>query len=39
MISRAGYPSIAAGLDEELIQSVIPSVEQRAFALVGQNRK
>jgi hypothetical protein len=39
MITRAGYPSIAAGLDEELIQSVIPSVEQRAFALVGQNRK
>jgi hypothetical protein len=39
MITRAGYPSIAAALDEELIQSVLPSVEQRAFALVGQNKK
>jgi len=39
MITRAGYPSIAAGLDEELIQATLPAIEEKAFSLVGQNRK
>jgi hypothetical protein len=39
MITRAGYPTIAAGLDEEKIQGVLPAVEEKAFALVGMNRR
>ena len=39
MITRAGYPSIAAGLDEEKIRAILPGMEDKAFSLVGQNRK
>lgn len=39
MITRAGYPSIAAALDEEKIQAVLPAVEDKAFSLVGQHRR
>lgn len=39
MIERAGYPSIAAGVDEELVQSLMPRIEKRAYELVAQNRK
>ena len=30
MLERAGYPGVAADLDEDLIQSVLPNVEARA---------
>ena len=33
MLERAGYPGVAADLDEDLIQSVLPSVEARARAM------
>lgn len=39
MIERAGYPTIAANLDEEMIQGLLPAVEKKAFALVAENRK
>jgi hypothetical protein len=29
MIERAGYPGVAAGLDQDLIASVIPAMEAR----------
>jgi len=38
MIERAGYPSIASELDENLIQSVLPKIEKRAFELVAENK-
>jgi len=37
MIERAGYPSIAAELDENLIQERFPEIEARCFALVAEN--
>ncbi len=37
MIERAGYPSIANQLDENLIQSMLPAIEKRAFELVAEN--
>ncbi len=37
MIDRAGYPSIANQLDENLIQSMLPAIEKRAFQLVAEN--
>ena len=37
MIERAGYPSIAAELDENLVQSVLPQVEARSLELVAEN--
>ena len=37
MIERAGYPGIAAELDENLIQSKMPEIEARAWALVAEN--
>ena len=30
MLERAGYPGVAADLDEDLIASVMPKVEARA---------
>jgi len=39
MIDRAGYPSIASALDENLIQSILPEIEERCFALVAENKK
>ena len=30
MIEAAGYPDVAAGLDEELIASLIPEMEKKA---------
>jgi hypothetical protein len=38
MIERAGYPSIASELDEELIQSILPAMEQKAFAVVAERQ-
>jgi len=35
MIERAGYPGIASDLDQELIESVIPGMEQRALEMVA----
>jgi hypothetical protein len=34
MIQRAGYPSIAAELDEELVQAKLPEVEDKAMAMI-----
>lgn len=39
MIERAGYPSIAAAVDESLVQSLMPRIEHRAYELVAQNAK
>ena len=36
MIERAGYPAIAAELDEELVQEVLPDMEKKALALVAE---
>jgi hypothetical protein len=30
MIDRAGYPGVAADLDQDLLDSLIPSIEKRA---------
>ncbi len=38
MIERAGYPSIASELDENLIQEMMPSIEHRALELVVENK-
>jgi hypothetical protein len=39
MIDRAGYPTVAANLDNDLVQAVVPSMEEKAWALVGTNQK
>lgn len=39
MIERAGYPSIAAAVDESLVQSLMPKIEHRSYELVAQNNK
>ena len=36
MIERAGYPAIASELDEELIQSILPELEEKALAVVAE---
>jgi hypothetical protein len=38
MIDRAGYPSIAAAVDENLVQSLLPDIEKRAWELVAENK-
>jgi len=38
MIERAGYPSIAASVDEKLVQEMLPGIEARCFDLVSQNK-
>lgn len=38
MIDRAGYPSIASALDENLIQSLMPAIEKRVYELVAENK-
>ena len=38
MIERAGYPSIANALDENLIQAILPAIEKRSFELVAENK-
>ena len=37
MIARAGYPTIANDVDEELLQSMLPSIEARSWELVEMN--
>ena len=37
MIARAGYPTVANDVDEELLQSMLPEIERRSFELVAQN--
>jgi len=39
MIERAGYPSIASAVDENLVQSLMPKIEARSLELVEANRK
>ena len=39
MIERAGYPTIASGVDEKLLQERMPEIEARCFALVAENNK
>ena len=38
MIERAGYPTIAAGVDESLLQSKLPALEDRCWELVAENQ-
>ena len=38
MIDRAGYPTIANDVDENLLQATMPAIEKRALALVVENR-
>ena len=38
MIERAGYPSIAASVDEQLLQEMLPGIEARSFELVAINK-
>ena len=38
MIERAGYPTIANDVDENLLQATMPAIEKRAFELVEENR-
>ena len=37
MIARAGYPTIANDVDEELVQAMLPSIEDRCWDLVAIN--
>ncbi len=37
MITRAGYPTIANDVDEELVQAMLPSIEDRCMELVALN--
>ena len=37
MIDRAGYPTIANDVDEQLLQATMPAIEKRAFELVEEN--
>jgi hypothetical protein len=39
MIDRAGYPTVASGLDNDLVQAVVPAMEEKAWALVGTNQR
>ena len=39
MIERAGYPAIAAELDEDLVASILPAMEKKALAVVKENQK
>jgi hypothetical protein len=39
MIERAGYPTVASAVDENLVQSVLPAVEEKAFQLVAENKE
>ena len=38
MIQRAGYPTVAANVDEELVQATLPQIEARSWELVAQNK-
>ncbi len=38
MIDRAGYPTIANDVDEQLLQATMPAIEKRALALVEENK-
>jgi hypothetical protein len=38
MIERAGYPTVAADLDEVQLQSMMPEIERRALELVAENK-
>ena len=38
MIQRAGYPTVAANVDEELVQAMLPEIEARSWELVAQNK-
>ena len=39
MIDRAGYPTVAANVDNDLVQAVVPAMEEKAWALVGTNQQ
>ena len=38
MIERAGYPTIANDVDENLLQATMPAIDKRALQLVEENR-
>lgn len=38
MIARAGYPTVANDVDEELVQVMLPEIERRSFELVALNK-
>ena len=37
MIARAGYPTVANDVDEELLQATLPEIERRSWELVAMN--
>ena len=37
MVERAGYPTIANDIDENLLQATMPAIEQRALELQAEN--
>ena len=37
MIARAGYPTVANDVDEELVQAMLPEIERRSFDLEALN--
>ena len=37
MIERAGYPSVAAEVDESRVQEALPRIEARSWELVAMN--
>ena len=39
MIDRAGYPTVATGVDNNLVQAILPTIEEKAWALVGTNQR
>ena len=39
MIARAGYPTIANSMDEQLLQETMPKIESRCYELVAANNQ
>jgi hypothetical protein len=39
MIERAGYPGIAADLDDDKIAAVLPAMRRKAFELYAEGEK
>ena len=37
MVERAGYPTIANDIDENLLQATMPAIEKRALELQAEN--
>ena len=39
MIERAGYPGVAADLDEDRIAAVLPGLKKRAFEMYSEGER